>query len=137
MWKCSRCGEPVHDAVRVCLHCGAFRQDDQDDKDPFRPPALRASPGGRAEDAPPPVSPYPAVLLRVEPPVASTLAVGVWILSVFAFFPVLGLVPTAVLAVCSLVLAVRRGPYPWARRVGVVGVILSLVSVVAFAVWVV
>jgi len=72
---------------------------------------------------------------RIEPPVASTLAVWVWILAVFAFIPVLGAVPAIALAVCSVAVALRGERYAWDRRIGVAGMIVALASLGTVGLW--
>ncbi len=87
----------------------------------------------QAEVIPPQVPIGPVI----EPPVASRLAVWAWILAVFAFLPLVGVVPAVALAACSLVLLARGGRYPWDRRVGVAGMTLSLAAIAVLGVWVI
>lgn len=64
----------------------------------------------------------------IEPRVASTLAVWVWILAVPSACPFVGLVFAVPLAVCSIVLLVRRARLAWDRRIGAGGLGVSLLS---------
>lgn len=58
---------------------------------------------------------------RPADPVASSLCIGIWVLAIFALLPLLGLIPALILAVCSLVLLMRRRRRPWDRQIATAG----------------
>ncbi len=131
MWNCSKCEAIVEDASGACHRCGAMRE-----KSEFHPvrsqnDELAGSYAAKVELVPIETVPPP----RIEPPVASTLAAWVWMLAIFAFFPLLGLVPAMVLAVLSVVVAFRDERLAWDRRIGVAGLIVALASLGIAGLW--
>jgi Zn-dependent protease len=73
----------------------------------------------------------PAVPVPAEP-VASDLAIFVWVLAMLAFFPVLGAVAGLALLGVSIFLLWRRGQLPWDRNMAIMGIAIGSVS---FAIW--
>ncbi len=61
-------------------------------------------------------------------PVASKLAVAVWILALPAMVPAVGVLAALPLLIVSIVLLAQRDPLPHDRRVGTAGLILALIS---------
>ncbi len=72
---------------------------------------------------------------QVEAPRASGLAVWVWCLAVGALFPILGIPLAGVLAICSAILLLRGEPLPWDRRIGFVGLTLSITAFAVSGLW--
>jgi Zn-dependent protease len=79
--------------------------------------------------------PSPDFVPQIEPRVASALAAWIWILAIFAFFPILGIVPSLALLVCSVILVQRRERYAWDLRMGVTGLFLALASLGITGLW--
>jgi Zn-dependent protease len=134
MWNCSKCDAIVDDALDACHRCGALRV-----KAELRPAPPEGDESAVDNGASEAVfaQVVPEFQPRIEPPVASTLAVWVWILAVFAIFPILGLAPALALAVCSAIVALRRERYAWDRRIGVGGLIVALGSLGIAGLWIV
>jgi len=133
MWNCSKCDAIVDDALDACHRCGALRE--KAELQPVPPQTDESDAAGEAAEAEL-VQAAMELLPRIEPPVASTLAAWVWILAVFAFFPLLGLVPTVALAVFSVIVAFRHERLAWDRRIGVAGLIVALASLGIAGLWV-
>ncbi len=72
---------------------------------------------------------------QVEAPRASGLAVWVWCLAVGALFPILGIPLAGALAICSAILLMRSDPLPWDRRIGFVGLTLSIAAFAVLGLW--
>ena len=132
MWICGSCGEPLEDQWSICRACGGrqpFRQDGRDgsyEEEPSDPVPVTESPSHQ----------MPLELAsRMEPRVASDLAVWVWVLAVFAFVPLAGIPVAMALAVCSVLLIRRHGGLAWDRRIGLAGVIVSLAALAVPALW--
>lgn len=88
-----------------------------------------------AANEPPPYGMQHELIPQIEPPVASGLAVWVWVLAVFAFAPLIG-IPVAVgLAICSLLLMLRRERRAWDRPIGLAGVAVSLAALGVLGLW--
>ena len=132
MWNCSKCDAIVDDALDACHRCGALRV-----KAELRPAPPQADETVVVDGAGEAVlvQMAPEFMPRIEPPLASTLAVWVWILAVFAFVPVLGAIPAMALAVCSAAVALRGERYAWDRRIGVAGMIVSAASLGITGLW--
>jgi len=132
MWKCSKCGAFVEDALTLCNICGTLRE----------PQDLHAhrSQQEMLEDAVDAAMaevgrPEPEFVPRIEPPVASGLSAWIWILAVFAFLPFLGIVPSLALALCSAIVLLRPTRLVWDRRIGVGGLLLAFISLGVTALW--
>ncbi len=132
MWNCSKCDAIVDDALDACHRCGALRV--KAELRPAPPQADETVVDDGASEAVF-VQMVPEFQPRIEPPVASTLAIGVWVLAVFAFFPVLGVFPAMALAVCSGIVALRGERYAWDRRIGVAGMIVALAALGTVGLW--
>jgi Zn-dependent protease len=123
----------IDDALNACDRCGALRKKVESD------PAggLTAEAGGAEQVADSALAQAEAEFVpEIEPRVASALAVWVWILAVFAFIPILGLVPTLALAVFSTMVTLRRQRYAWDRRIGIAGMIIACASLGITGLWV-
>jgi Zn-dependent protease len=132
MWNCSKCDATVDDALDACHRCGAWRE--KAELHPVRSQTDEPDAADEAAEAEL-VQAEMEFLPRIEPPMASTLAAWVWILAVFAFFPLLGLVPTMALAVLSFIVAFRHERLAWDRRIGVAGLIVALASLGIAGLW--
>jgi Zn-dependent protease len=133
MWNCSKCDAIVDDALDACHRCGAWRV--KAELHPVRPQADKPDAADEAAETEL-VQAKTEFVPCIEPPVASTLAAWVWILAVFAFFPLLGLVPTIALAVLSVVVAFRHQRLAWDRRIGVAGLFVAFASLGIAGLWV-
>ncbi|MFV1965871.1 MAG: site-2 protease family protein [Pirellulaceae bacterium] len=134
MWNCTNCGASVDDAFIACNVCGVMRS--------RALPHAHASPQNDSPGEDPRSRPdgfelVPAFVPRIESPVASSLAAWVWIVAVFAFFPVLGVIPSLVLTACSALLLLRPTTFTWDRRIGIAGLAVAMVSLGITAVWVI
>jgi Zn-dependent protease len=129
MWICSKCDAIADDALDACHRCGAVRE-----KAKIHPeftPAVESVAAGEPVSVPVQMDFLP----RIEPPVASTLAAWVWILAVFAFFPILGVVPTLALTVVATIVVFRHKRYVWDRRIGIAGLSIAVASLGVTGFW--
>jgi len=133
MWDCPTCGSTVEDESAICRLCGTSRDRTEPFVEPSQPVALEdGDDAATAETGSAPLSGP----LRIERPVASGMSVLVWILAVFAFFPVLGSLPSLVLALCSAFVLLRPTELAWDRRIGIGGLLVALISLSITALWV-
>jgi Zn-dependent protease len=134
MWNCPNCGATVDEDFLECNVCGEMRvrQLPSDDS-----PPTGETPTSEALEPPLGEDLAKAFVPQVEPPVASPLAAWVWIIAVFAFFPVLGVLPAVVLAVLSAVLLLQPSELAWDRRIGVAGLAIALLALGITALWIV
>lgn len=132
MWTCSKCDAIVDESLDACHRCGVLRE--KAELRPARPQTDESLVVDSADEAEL-VQAAREFVPRIEPPVASTLSAWVWILAIFAFLPVLGLVPALALVVCSAIVALRHERCVWDRRIGVVGLIVALGSLGITGLW--
>ena len=129
MWNCLKCDAAVDDALDACHRCGALRV-----KAELLPAEPRIDASAADDDMEAMIQAATSFVPQIERPIASSLAAWVWILAVFAFLPIVGLIPATALGVCSIIVASRKR-YAWDRRIGITGLIVALASFGVAALW--